>query len=100
MFDKINHSENNWIIPDNTLHADSHILRDVFNKQGNVKACLSGHIHLIDHVNYLGTDYYCNGAVSGGWWKGEYQEFPPAFVVVNFYDDGSTEREIYYYKWK
>lgn len=100
MFDKINHSENNWIIPDNTLHADSHILRDIFNKQGNVKACLSGHIHLIDHVNYLGTDYYCNGAVSGGWWKGEYQQFPPAFVVVNFYDDGSTEREIYFYKWK
>jgi predicted MPP superfamily phosphohydrolase len=99
MFDNIKHDKNNWFVPDNALHADSHILKDLFHLNGNVKACLSGHIHLIDHVNYLGTDYYCNGAVSGGWWKGEYQQFPPAFIVMNFYDDGTSEREIYHYQW-
>lgn len=100
MFDGNQHNKNNWFVPDNTLHADATVLRDLFYKHQNVKTCLSGHIHLIDHVNYLGTDYYCNGAVSGGWWKGEYQQFSPAFVVINFFDDGSTEREIHYYKWK
>lgn len=99
MFDYSKHDKNNWFVPDNTLHADANILKDLFHKNGKVKACLSGHIHLIDHVNYLGTDYYCNGAVSGGWWKGEYQQFPPAFIVMNFYDDGTSEREIYHYQW-
>lgn len=99
MFDNSKHDKNNWFVPDNTLHADANILKDLFHKNGKVKACLSGHIHLIDHVNYLGTDYYCNGAVSGGWWKGEYQQFPPAFIVMNFYDDGTSEREIYHYQW-
>jgi hypothetical protein len=64
-----------------------------------VKAALSGHIHLIDEVDYLGVKYYCNGAVCGAWWEGNNQEFPPAFAVMNFYDDGSTEREIVYYDW-
>ncbi len=100
MFDQLRHSKNNWFVPDNTLHADSHTLKDLFHSNGKVRACLSGHIHLIDHVNYLGTDYYCNGAVSGGWWKGEYQQFAPAFVVINLFEDGTTEREIHYYNWK
>ncbi len=100
MFDNVKHSKNNWFVPDNTLHADSHILKDLFHQNNQVKVCVSGHIHLIDHVNYLGTNYYCNGAVSGGWWKGEYQQFAPAFAVINLYDDGSSDREIHHYNWK
>ena len=100
LFDSSKLHHNNWFVPDNTLHADAYQLRDLFFKYKNVKACLSGHIHLIDYVNYLGTDYYCNGAVSGAWWKGDHQQFSPSFIVMNFYDDGTSEREIHYYNWK
>lgn len=98
-FDTSYVNNNHWFVPDNTLHSDAKELRDLFLLNKNVKACLSGHIHLIDHVNYLSTDYYCNGAVSGAWWKGNHQQFPPSFIIMNFYDDGSTEREVHYYDW-
>jgi Icc protein len=61
---------------------------------------LSGHIHIIEHVNYLGVDYYSNGAVAGSWWKGSYHQFAPAYAVMNFYADGSCKREIKYYPWQ
>lgn len=87
-------------LSDNNMHADAQELTELFYAKGNVRACLSGHIHLIDYVNYLGTEYYCNGAVAGGWWKGDHQHFAPAYAVMNFYDDGSSTREVHYYKWK
>jgi 3',5'-cyclic AMP phosphodiesterase CpdA len=100
LFDSSNVMHNHWNVPDNCLHADAVKLNNMFFTYKNVRACLSGHIHLIDHVNYLGIDYYCNGAVSGGWWKGDYQQFAPAFVIINFYEDGTTSREVHYYDWK
>lgn len=87
-------------ISDNNMHADSQELAELFYNSGNVRACLSGHIHLIDYVNYLGTEYYCNGAVAGGWWSGNHQHFAPAYALMNFNEDGTTSREVHYYKWK
>jgi len=100
LFDGGGVTGNNWNVPDKSLHSDAEQLRDAFFKHKNVKVCLSGHIHLVDHVNYLGIDYYCNGAVSGGWWRGNHQQFPPSFSVINLYDDGSSDREVYFYEWK
>jgi Icc protein len=91
---------NQWRIGGGDLHEDAREVKDLFHTTKNVKACLSGHIHLIDELDYLGTKYYCNGAVCGRWWAGDNQEFPPAFAVMNFYDDGTTERELHYYKWQ
>jgi 3',5'-cyclic AMP phosphodiesterase CpdA len=91
---------NCWTVPDANLHADAYALRDLFYKNRNVRVCLSGHIHLIDHVNYLGVDYYCDGAVCGAWWNGNLQQFPPSFSVINLYNDGSSDREVHYYDWK
>jgi len=87
-------------VPDNILHGDAMKLTSLFYRYPNVKACLSGHIHLIDHVNYLGVDYYCNGAVSGSWWKGNHHQFPPSFSLMNFYEDGKVTREVHCYDWK
>ena len=100
MFDGSTVNNAHWNIPDNCLHNDASMLRDLFFKYPNIKSCLSGHIHLIDHVNYLGIDYYCNGAVCGSWWMGNHQQFPPAFTVMNFYADGTSDREVFYYNWK
>ena len=87
-------------VPDSVMHADSKELASIFYRYPNVRTCLSGHIHMIDHVNYLGVDYYCNGAVSGAWWHGNHHQHPPSFSVMNFHEDGKVTREIQYYNWK
>jgi predicted MPP superfamily phosphohydrolase len=76
------------------LHVDNRRLKALFRKYNNIKVCLSGHIHLQDEVEYLGIKYYCNGAVSGNWWDGAFQEFAPAYAMFNFYNDGTVERKM------
>jgi len=48
-------------------------------------------------VDYLGIKYYCNGAVSGNWWKGAFQDFAPAYAVIELYDDGTSLRKMVEY---
>lgn len=89
-----------WKVSGSDMHLDSKKIKDLFYQHKNVRVCLSGHIHLIDQLEYLGVKYLCNGAVCGAWWGGNNQEFPPAFATIDFYDDGSCENEIHYYDWK
>jgi Icc protein len=76
----------------NLMHSDFFALKKIFNNYPNIKVCISGHIHLQDELNYLGIKYYCNGAVSGNWWKGSFQEFAPAYAMLEFYPDGTSKR--------
>ena len=76
----------------NLMHSDFFALKKIFNNYPNIKVCISGHIHLQDELDYLGIKYYCNGAVSGNWWKGSFQEFAPAYAMLEFYDDGTSKR--------
>jgi Icc protein len=99
-FDGGVNKHNIWHISGSNLHDDAKELKDLFYQSKKVKACLSGHIHLIDEVDYCGTKYYCNGAVCGAWWGGNNQEFPPAYAVMNFYEDGTSDRELHFYKWQ
>lgn len=92
-FDGDNEKSGNWRVPGAWMHIDARRIKNVFRQHQNIKLCLSGHIHLQDEVEYLGIKYLCNGAVSGNWWDGDYQEFPPAYVIVDLYDDGSSESE-------
>lgn len=82
----------------NLMHTDFLALKKIFLQYPNIKLCLSGHIHLQDELNYLGITYYCNGAVSGNWWKGSFQEFAPAYAVVELYEDGTFNRTIVNYE--
>jgi 3',5'-cyclic AMP phosphodiesterase CpdA len=86
------------LIKRNLMHTDFLELKKKFAKFNNIKVCISGHIHLQDEVNYLGIKYYCNGAVSGAWWKGNYQEFAPAYAVMELFDDGSSKRTMMKYE--
>lgn len=92
-FDGENEASGDWKIPGAWMHIDARRIKDAFKQHSNIKLCLSGHIHLQDEVEYLGVKYLCNGAVSGNWWEGAYQEFPPAYVVVDLFDDGSSASE-------
>jgi Icc protein len=81
----------------NLMHTDFFSLKKIFMTYPSIKVCLSGHIHLQDELDYLGIKYYCNGAVSGNWWKGAFQEFSPAYAVVELYDDGTSKRTMMEY---
>lgn len=81
-----------WRVPGAWMHLDAVRLKNLFQQHPNVKVCLSGHLHLVDDVSYLGVRYLCNGAVCGAWWKGPYQEFGPAYATLDLYADGTVTR--------
>lgn len=89
-----------WKVPGAWMHIDARRIKGLFARHPNVKVCLSGHLHLVDRVDYNGVTYLCNGAVSGNWWKGRHQEFDEGYAVVNLYDDGTVDREYVNYGWK
>lgn len=93
-FDDDLESTGSWVIPGAWCHIDARRLKNLFHKHPNVKVCLSGHVHLVDDLTYLGVRYLCNGAVCGNWWRGDYQEFSPAYALVDFYDDGTVENQL------
>ncbi len=82
------------------MHSDYKILKELFYKhRDKVKVCLSGHNHLLDAAAYNGTQYFCNGAMSGFWWgkgdaksagEGYYEETPPGYAILELYKDGSV----------
>ena len=72
----------------------------LFERHRNVRTCLSGHIHEVDRVDYQGVSYYCNGAVSGAWWKGKHHDCSEGYAMMNLYDDGTVEREYVPYGWR
>lgn len=64
-----------------------------------VRACISGHLHQVDRVDYNGVSYLCNGAVSGAWWKGKNGECDNGYAMLNLFSDGTIEREYVTYGW-
>lgn len=96
-FDKTE-SNGDLKIQRNLMHSDFLAIKKIFRKYPQIRACISGHVHLQDELTYLGIRYYCNGAVSGNWWKGSFQEFPPAYALMEFYEDGTTRRTMIPYE--
>lgn len=90
-FDGKRFENDHWSVPARWMHSDTVRLTSLFHRHPNVKAALSGHIHLTDRVDYGGVSYYCNGAVSGAWWFGNYHHTAAGYAVVDLYDDGSVE---------
>lgn len=87
-FDGNRYEKNQWNIPGRWMHEDATKLKDLFYKYPNIKLAISGHIHLLDRVEYNGVTYCCNGAVSGAWWAGNYQQTQPGYAVIDLYPDG------------
>ncbi len=100
LFDGDNERPSYWHLPGAWMHLDARRIKDLFKNYANVKACISGHIHLVDSVRYLGVQYMCNGAASGGWWKGPYQECRNGYALLDFYNDGTVMRRYVDYEWK
>jgi len=81
--------------PQRDQHTDVKKLKDLFFQHKNVKLCLSGHVHYIDEVDYLGVKYMCNGSVAGNWWMGKLDEFPPAYSIIDLYNYGRLQKPTY-----
>jgi 3',5'-cyclic AMP phosphodiesterase CpdA len=90
-FDGPNEESGNWVVPGSWMHIDARRFRDTFLQAPNVRLCLSGHTHQYESLDYLGVRYVTSGAVCGNWWKGDYLNFPPAYVMVNLYEDGTAD---------
>lgn len=85
--------------PSGDMHNDHQRIKDQFFNHKNVKLCLSGHVHYVDAIEYLGVKYLCNGAVSGNWWGNplSLDEFPPLYTILDLYEDGTSYFEYVYY---
>src|SRR4029450_3320583 len=82
------------------IHSDAARLRELFNQHANVKACLSGHLHMQERIDFAGVTYICNGAVCGNWWKGRHQHTDEGYALVDLYSDGTFENQYVTYGWK
>jgi len=89
-----------WKVPAAYMHIDAIRLKDLFVQHPNVKLCVSGHEHLQGEVKYAGVKYACNGAVSGAWWKGPYQETQPGYAMVDLFADGTSKVQYVPWGWK
>jgi 3',5'-cyclic-AMP phosphodiesterase len=91
--------DKNWTLPGSNMMIDARTIIKLFRKHGNVKLCLSGHIHLLDRCEYEGVTYICGGAVSGAWWKGKQDRCDEGYGLVNLYDDGTFDYDYTKYGW-
>lgn len=89
-----------WSVPGALMHMDSRHIKDMFNQNKQVKVAISGHIHLVERVDYNGVSYLCDGAVCGNWWRGPFQETPPGYALIDLYDDGTWHRDYNKYGWQ
>lgn len=82
------------------LFTDWPRVKGVLNGNLQVKTVISGHMHRIDRVDFQGVTHYCNGAVSGNWWKGRHHEAGEGYTVMDLYEDGSVERKYVEFGWR
>lgn len=78
----------NWIISSAWMHIDARDIVNLFARYSNVRLCLSGHTHLYGRTEYNGVTYISDGAVSGQWWRGDYQQTPAGYGIIDLYKDG------------
>ncbi len=98
-FDEDFFKEGRTQIPGEFMHTDLHRIKDLFYQHKNIKLCLSGHMHLVDRVEYLDITYICGGAVCGAWWGGNWHECEEGYGIIDLYDDGSFAYQYVPYNW-
>jgi Icc protein len=71
---------------------------ELFYRHPNVRLALSGHQHMVDCCQIDRVTYHCAGAVSGSWWEGSYQHFPPAFLILDLLSNGDSRHEMVFWE--
>ncbi|MEO6437110.1 MAG: metallophosphoesterase [Tepidisphaeraceae bacterium] len=88
-----------WHVPDAWMHRDMRELVGLF-AQHNTRLLVSGHIHLVDRLEYRNMTFLCDGAVCGDWWKGPCQQFGEGYGVIDLYPDGRFNHQYVTFGWK
>ncbi|MGH7576224.1 MAG: metallophosphoesterase family protein [Longimicrobiales bacterium] len=86
-----------WLVPGTWMHTDARRLVELFIRHPNVRLCVSGHMHMVDQLEYRGVHFLCNGAVSGAWWDGDYFGNRAGYGLIDLFDDGSFDRAYLHY---
>ncbi|MEN6383777.1 MAG: metallophosphoesterase [Phycisphaerales bacterium] len=94
-----NEKSGDWLVPGSRMIINSRQLKDLFWQHKNVKLCVSGHIHLLEHIEYNGVHYISDGAVCGRWWKGAHQETQEGYGLFDLYDNGTFDHQYVDYGW-
>jgi 3',5'-cyclic AMP phosphodiesterase CpdA len=89
-----------WTLPDEWMHSDTRKLVDLFWQNKNVKLCISGHLHLLEHLVYNNVSYVCDGAVCAAWWGGAFQQCEEGYGIFDLYDDGTFDHQYVDYGWE
>jgi hypothetical protein len=75
-------------------------VQSILRKRTGVTLCLSGHLHLKDHVEYDNIHYLGNGAVCANWWNTQtFHQTQAGYATLELYPDGRWERKYHAYKW-
>lgn len=90
-----------WLSGGALMHADTKELQTALRKRGGITLCISGHLHLQDHVVYDGVHYLGNGAVSADWWKNPtFHQTGAGFAVLDLHADGTWSRQYQDCAWR
>ncbi|MGF1529744.1 MAG: metallophosphoesterase family protein [Puniceicoccaceae bacterium] len=107
------------VVPKGSSMQDAWRVVEAFRRHGGVRCVLSGHVHMGERVEVLGTTHIGGGAVCGSWWQpaeqvmvrtrlrqegeGPTSERPPraepGFGVLDLHSDGSFEYEYARFPW-
>ncbi len=96
-FEGMYEESGNWDVPAFMMHIDARRFRQLFLHSPNVRVCLSGHTHQYESLQYLGVHYINSGAIAGNWWRGDFIGFPPGYVMVDFFSDGTADSQFVAY---
>ncbi|MCI0748048.1 MAG: metallophosphoesterase [Verrucomicrobia subdivision 3 bacterium] len=68
-------------------------------KHGNVRAFISGHLHLVERLELMGHTFICSGSVSGHQWTGPRMGTPEGFGIFDCQPDGTFAFRYEPYGW-
>jgi 3',5'-cyclic-AMP phosphodiesterase len=93
--------ENEWRIGFDRKSGNPRQLIEVLN-EGNVRAVLSGHTHLVERIDMMGHTFLCLGSVSGQQWMGPRIGFqtPEGFGVLDLRPDGTFDWRYQSFGWQ
>ena len=69
-------------------------------KSGNVRAFISGHLHLVERLELMDRSFICSGSVSGHQWTGPRLGTPAGFGVFDCHPDGTFAFRYEPHGWK
>lgn len=93
--------ENEWRIGFDRKSGNPQDLIDVLD-EGDVRAVLSGHIHVVERIDLMDHSFLCLGSVSGQQWMGPRLDMGTAegFGVLDLSADGSFEWSYETFGWQ